>query len=67
VKVSDQIDDQNKYPSKLRYNSRTIDLPSSCKKYFAGSRPDLKVSYRDVSLSDSADSERIEQVSVRRT
>jgi phosphomethylpyrimidine synthase len=33
----------------------------SCKKYFAGSRPDLTVPYREVSLSTTRHSDRVEQ------
>jgi phosphomethylpyrimidine synthase len=33
----------------------------SCKRYFAGSRPDLTVPYREVSLSSTRHSDRVEQ------
>jgi phosphomethylpyrimidine synthase len=33
----------------------------SCKRYFAGSRPDLNVPYREVSLSTTRHSDRVEQ------
>ena len=35
--------------------------PGSCKKYFTGNRRDLKVPYREVSLSDTRHSDRMEQ------
>ena len=35
--------------------------PSSCRKYFAGSRPDLNIPYREVSLSPTRHSDRVEE------